>query len=398
MNISSLLSRRAMLGAGFGASLFAAGHARYAFAATPQDRRLVVIILRGALDGLSVIAPYGDPAYAAARQQLTLSPGAGALKLDGLFALNDALPFVADEYAAGSALGIHAVATPYRDRSHFDAQNVMETGGSAPYAQASGWLNRAIATLPGWRPSDAIAVAATTPTLLLGPAKAGAYSVAAMPDLPADITARLQRLYAGDAQLAAAFSEAQVIAAVASETDIADAGMGRRGAASLTATAMTAAQLMRAADGPRITVMERSGWDSHANQPGLLKVGLGDLNAALAALKSGLGPLWAKTAVVCITEFGRTVRVNGTNGTDHGTATAMLLVGGAVRGGRILADWPGLGAGNLHEGRDLKPTTDMRAILAGVLRDQVGITDAALARNVFSDGTAVTVRDGLIRA
>jgi uncharacterized protein (DUF1501 family) len=174
--------------------------------------------------------------------------------------------------------------------------------------------------------------------------------------------------------------------------------MGNRGAGNLAGMATTAAQLMRAKDGPRITVLERGGWDTHANQPGVLRAGLTDLNAALVALKTGLGPLWEKTAVLCITEFGRTVAVNGTNGTDHGTGSAALLVGGAVKGGRIIADWPGLAPANLYEGRDLKPTTDMRSIMAGVLRAQLGLSESDLLGRVFPDSRGMVVRTELISA
>ncbi len=391
----SKFSRRLLLG-GLG-SLMTLGSAKYSFAVTLNDTRLVVILLRGALDGLHLIAPYGDPAYAVARKHIAIGPGNGAVKLDGLFAVHAGLPFFASEYAAGRALAVHGVATPYRDRSHFDAQNLLETGGVLPYAQASGWLNRAIGTLPALRPSDAIAVAAATPTLLLGAAKAGTYSVDAMPDVPVDILARVARMYAPDPLLSAALCESQVIAALAQSAEMMGSMTGGmlagRGRQSLASAATTAAQLMATPGGPRITVLERGGWDSHANQPGLLNAGLANLDAALAALKSGLGALWAKTAVLCITEFGRTVAVNGTNGTDHGTASALLLVGGAVKGGRVIADWPGLRQSDLYEGRDLKPTIDMRAIIAGVLRDHLGVSETALATKVFD--ASVKTRAGL---
>jgi uncharacterized protein (DUF1501 family) len=384
------VTRRALIGGAAAAGFFAAGGIKMSFAATPGDRRLVVILLRGAMDGLNVIVPYADPGYAAARRQIALSPGNGATKLDGSFAVHDALPFFAESYREKTALAFHAVATPYRDRSHFDAQNMMETGGTRPYDLQSGWLNRAVAAVPGLQPSGAVAVAQSMPTLLLGSAKTGSYSPARLPEVPQDTTSRIMRLYAGDPQLSSAFSESQILAALAEDATQETPGMGGAGKnqGNLAAMATTAVQLMRAGDGPRITVLERGGWDTHANQPGVLKAGLTDLNAALVALKTGLGPLWAKTAVLCITEFGRTVQVNGTNGTDHGTGSAALLLGGAVNGGKIIADWPGLSASNLYEGRDLKPTTDMRAILGGLLMTQLGLSESATAK-VFPDSQSV---------
>ncbi len=396
-NISAL-SRRALLGAGAAATFFTAGGVRFASAATPDDRRLVVILLRGAMDGLNVIVPYADPGYAAARKQLALGPGNGATKLDGMFAVHEALPFFASAYAAREAIAFHAVATPYRDRSHFDAQNLLETGGTRPYALQSGWLNRAVGAMANADASSAVAVAASMPTLLIGPAKTGAYSPAKLPAVPEDTSARILRLYAQDKDLSGAFSEAKILAALAEDASTDEGGMGGgKNRGNLAGMAATAAQLMRAAGGPRITVLERGGWDTHANQPAVLKVGLADLDGALAALKSGLGPLWAKTAVLCLTEFGRTVELNGTNGTDHGTGSAALLVGGAVTGGKILADWPGLAPAQRQDGRDLKPTTDMRAILAAVLHDQLGLSESALATSIFPGGGELKSMSGLIR-
>jgi uncharacterized protein (DUF1501 family) len=402
-NDPSLLSRRLLLGAAAASGFYVAAGMKFAFAAVPDDRRLVVILLRGAMDGLNVIVPYADPAYAAARRQLALAPGNGATKLDSLFAVHDALPFFASEYASGQALAIHAVATPYRDRSHFDAQNLMETGGTRPYALQSGWLNRAVSALPQADASTAVAVASAMPTVLIGPAKTGSYSPAKLPDVPPDTASRILRMYAPDPQLAAAFSEAEVLKALADDAladtpaMAGDSGQGGKYGAGLTATAISAAELMRAPTGPRIIVLERGGWDTHANQPGVLKIGLTDLNGALAALKTGLGPLWAKTTVLCITEFGRTVALNGTNGTDHGTGSATLLLGGSVRGGRVLADWPGLTASSLYEGRDLRPTTDMRAIIAGVLQGQLGLSESALMTTVFPDSAGLVPKADLLR-
>jgi uncharacterized protein (DUF1501 family) len=379
-------SRRGLLALGSAASLYALGGVKFALAAEPDDKRLIVILLRGGVDGLSVLVPYGDPAYARARRQLALSLAGGpettALKLDGFFGLNDAMSFVASEYRAGAALGLQAVATPYRERSHFDAQNMMETGAVQPYSLQSGWLNRAVSVLAGATPSTAVAITPTMPTLLIGPAKAGAYSAGKTIDVGDDTLERVMRMYANDPQLSAAFSESQIIKALA-ETATMDGTVMQADAGKFVGIATTAAKLMRTAGGPRIAVLERGGWDTHAGQPVRLRQSLKGLDAGLAALKAGLGPVWAKTAVLCLTEFGRTVAVNGTNGTDHGTASIALLLGGAVNGGRVLADWPGLSQANLYQGRDLKPTADMRTIIAGILHTQLGLSETALMTTVF---------------
>ena len=388
-----MLSRRAALRTSLAAGLFSGVGLRAAFAQTPGDRRLVVVVLRGAMDGLSVVAPYGDPDYAPARAQLALAPGADALKLDGLFALHSALTHFAAAYAEGQALAVHAVATPERGRSHFDSQNVLETGGTAPYALSSGWLNRALALTPG---VQAIAVTTAMPAVLQGPAKVGSWSPSHLPSADADTLTRIGRMYARDTPLRGAFEEAQslnLLAQSAGDAAMAPSGPGKP----LTAMAGIAAKMMAAPGGPQFIVLDRGGWDSHANQPGMLRVGLSDLDGAFEALKSGLGPIWALTAVLCVTEFGRTVATNGTNGTDHGTAGCALMIGGAVRGGRIITDWPGLAPGQRFEGRDLKPTTDLRAVIKGVLRDHAGIDPGRLSSTVFPGSQDVRALDGLVQ-
>ncbi len=166
-------------------------------------------------------------------------------------------------------------------------------------------------------------------------------------------------------------------------------------------SAEAAARFLAAADGPRIAVIEASGWDTHANQgaeTGQLANRLAGLDAGVAKLRTGLGEAWEDTVVAIVTEFGRTVRVNGTRGTDHGTAGAAILVGGAVRGGRVLADWPGLAPRALHEGRDLRPTTDLRALFKAVLAEHLGLDTGFIDREVFPGSGAARRLDGLIRA
>ncbi len=163
--------------------------------------------------------------------------------------------------------------------------------------------------------------------------------------------------------------------------------------------AETAARFLSTPDGPRIGALSYNGWDTHANEgavQGQLGNRLAGLDAALNALHTGLGPVWKDTVILVVTEFGRTARINGTGGTDHGTGMATLLVGGAVKGGRVIADWPGLAEASLFENRDLKPTRDLRTVLKGILRDHLGIPDGALASNIFPDSRAQRPLDGLI--
>lgn len=389
-----MITRRALVQTGLAAGLMPTLGFKAAYAATPDDRRLVVIILRGAMDGLSVIVPYGDRAYAPARGKLALEIGKDATKLNDMFGLHNALAGFGGGYTAGEALAVHAVASPARGRSHFDSQNVLETGGLAPYQYSTGWLNRALSALPR---AQAVAVTTGMPALLQGPAKVGSWSPSRLPEPNSDLADRISQMYESDPALHAAFTEAQALNSLAKEAGEDKMAMGGGGGKPLTALGGVAAKLMAAPGGPQFVVMERTGWDTHANQLGVLNNSLSDLDGTLAAFKSGLGPLWAKTAILCITEFGRTVAVNGTNGTDHGTGTCALLYGGAVKGGRVLADWPGLAQANLFEGRDLKPTNDVRAVIKGVLMDHIGIDPARLGSSVFPQSAAVAPMQGLIR-
>ncbi|MCZ8323915.1 MAG: DUF1501 domain-containing protein [Sphingomonadaceae bacterium] len=375
----SLLARGALLTG----TLFAP---RLAFAAAPTDRRLVFLIQRGAADGLATLAPTGDPAYAGLRGQL--AEEAGGAKLDGLFTLHRSLGQLAGRYQAGEALFVHATASPYRDRSHFDGQNVLETGGRLPYDRDDGWMNRLISLLPD-RDAKALALSPAIPTALRGAATVSSYAPTNLPDASPEFLQRITRLYADDAQLHALWSEAVQTRAMASEL----ASDGGRGAA---AAGKLAASLMAGPDGARLMLMESGGWDTHAGQRGRLANQLTGLDAMLAALRDGLGSAWADTLVIVATEFGRTAAVNGTGGTDHGTGGLAMLLGGRVKGGRILADWPGLNQAALYEGRDLKPTTPLDMVLAGAIAGHFGLEPVLTARTLFPGGAGKAL-EGLIR-
>ena len=394
-------SRRALLlgGAAFAAWAYAPKFAR---AADGRDPRLNVIILRGALDGLATVAPVGDPDYAPLHGSIALSsdgPHAG-LRLDSFFALHPSMPEFARMYREKHAAVIHAVATPYRDRSHFDGQDVLESGFSGPGRVQSGWLNRALEALPkGGRVTSGLAVGATTPLVLRGAAPTVGWAPAALPQADDDTAARLIDLYHHrDPALATALSQGLKLEKIALGDDM-KPKPGTNNIGAMRQVSRGAAKLMAADDGPRIAALAFDGWDTHANEGGpvgRLAQLLSGLDGALFELESGLGERWRDTVVVVATEFGRTARINGTEGTDHGTGTIALLAGGAVKGGRVIADWPGLKVANLYEGRDLAPTCDLRAPFKGVLRDHLGLGEGVLAKAVFPDSAVVKPMQGLV--
>src|SRR5438067_4725839 len=396
-----LTSRRGLLlgGAAFAAWVYLPKCAR---AADGRDPRLIVVILRGALDGLSTVAPVGDPDYAGLHGSIALTADGAhpAIMLDSFFALHPAMPEFARMYRDKKAAVIHAVATSYRDRSHFDGQDVLESGFAGPGRVQSGWLNRALETLPkGERVMSGLAVGPTTPLVLRGAAPTVGWAPVALPQADDDTAMRLVELYRQrDPALASALSQGLQLDKTAQSDDM-KPKPGTNGAGAMKLVARGAAKLMSADDGPRIAALAFDGWDTHANEGGAtgrLAQLLGGLDGALAEFESGLGPRWRDTVIVVATEFGRTARINGTQGTDHGTGTIALLAGGAVKGGRVIADWPSLKPASLYEGRDLAPTTDLRAVIKGVLRDHLGVAERALAETVFPDSAPVKPMKGLV--
>jgi uncharacterized protein (DUF1501 family) len=385
-------------------------NARLAFAALPDDRRFVVVILRGALDGLAAVPAHGDPDYANLRGALAL-PQSGPnapIDLDGLFGLHPSLHNLSEMWRDKELAIFHNVATPYRDRSHFDAQNVLETGGPAPHRLHDGWLNRALAPLALDTGNGALAVSSSPPLLLDGPSRVTSWMPSRMPVADEDLMARIGMLYAKDPVLGAALKQALATRATAnaamhdSATPMPMPNARRPGGYGAIAPLMEGAgKILAAANGPRIGVFDIGGWDTHFNQgagDGQLGRRLMVLDEGLAALKTALGPAWKKTAIVAASEFGRTVAVNGTGGTDHGTGGIAFLFGGAVAGGTIHAEWSGLKPSALKDGRDLPAKTDMRAIFKGALSDHFGIAKQALDERVFPDSGSILTPKGLIRA
>jgi len=438
------MKRREFLTAGALATGGALLSSRVTFAGVANGRkpRLVFVVLRGALDGLASVPPWGDPGYAAQRGDLALGkPGTdgGALPLDGFFGLHPSLTFMQQSYAARELIVFHAVASPYRDRSHFDGQNVLETGYPQPHAVETGWLNRALAAMPaGLAPEKerGISIAPTAPLVMRGPAAVTSWSPSHLAPLDDDTLQRISDLYSHDPQLAQKLAEALAAEAIVDEkaggmanamddgeaaSGAADGGsmlasdaapdrggnrrplLAKRGkpGAQYAEVVQAAAKFLRREDGPQVAVFDTTGWDTHFNEggpKGQLAARLAALDAALGGLKAGLGPVWNDTAVLLATEFGRTVAENGTRGTDHGTATAAYLIGGAVNGGRVVTDWPGLSGRRLYQDRDLRPTLDLRAVMKGLLAEQLDVPQRALESSIFPESGEARPLRGLLRA
>ena len=397
-----MTSRRDILKS-IGLGTLATGLPALAFANADTDARLVLVILRGAVDGLALAAPYGDGNYRKHRGELALpAPGgdAGTLKLDGMFALHPALSGIHRDFRNGDALLVHAVASPYRERSHFDGQDVLENGAANVGALRDGWLNRAIAPLGGSLGSEhAVAMGQNTPLVLRGSNSVTSWAPSGMPDAQDSTLRRLQDLYADDEFFATRLTQALKSQEIAGNMG----GSRSRGneAARFRELMRSTARFLTAPDGPRIAVTELSGWDTHANQgaaAGALANRFAMLDAGLSELRNSLGSTWSSTVVAVVTEFGRTVRVNGTRGTDHGTGTAAILTGGAVAGGRVIADWPGLAEKQLYEGRDLMPTTDLRSVFKGVLAEHLLLRESFIEESVFPDSSGARLLDGIVKS
>jgi uncharacterized protein (DUF1501 family) len=361
------------------------------------------MFLRGGMDGLSAAPPYGDSHYAAQRGPLAVPAAgmpSGALDLDGHFGLSPHLEEMHKLFAAGELTVLHAVASPYRERSHFDAQNLIENGTTRPFGRESGWLNIALAivdraggtTQPG---TLGFALGPSVPLVLRGPAQIGSWSPSRLPAPDPDLLERLAALYRDDALLSRSFAVAREARAMMEGHDPGSMGSQTLPVLEL---ARAAGEVLSRRDGPRVATIDFGGWDTHISQLGeysQLTRNLRLLDRSVVALKTALGPVWQRTAVLIVTEFGRAVAPNGSGGTDHGTAGAAFVAGGAVRGGRVISDWPGLGQQALHEERDLRPTLDLRALFKAALAAQLGLGEAALETEVFPDSRTVRPLDGV---
>jgi uncharacterized protein (DUF1501 family) len=415
MNAPLNVSRRGLLAtaAGFGLTLQLLAVPAMAADGALNKKKVIVVICRGGMDGLSVAPPVGDSEYRGLRGGLALD--ATALPLDGTFALHPQLTAVHAMAKAGEARMVPAVATPDRARSHFEAQDVLETGAAGVYSTTSGWLNRTVETLSAHRKVDAISIGATAPLVLRGKVQTASWSPGRGVDAEARLPTLLQDLYRNDDLLGPALARG-----LATETMAKDAtagldggqpammaggggkggGGGGGGAQQGREAAKTLGQslagFMREPGGPTVAAISLDGFDSHANQAGLLNQRLAYLDAVLDGVHQGLGPEWKNTVVLVATEFGRTARANGTGGTDHGTGSTALILGGALKPGGIVGDWPTLKQSALFENRDVAPTLDMRGLFKGVLAEHMAVDRAALDNTIFPSSGAVKPVLGLV--
>lgn len=402
-----MIGRREMLkrtAAGGAAAFSLLGLPGAVFAAAPGERRLVVVLLRGAMDGLAAVPPLADAQYREKRGSLALPmPGeaGGCLALAHGFALHPALAPLYPYWQKGELLFVHASGNGYRTRSHFDAQDLMESGLSLKRGMSDGWLNRALSLLPHGKDRLGLAVGGAVPLILRGKVAVASWEPpGGMRDASPEFIAALAPLYRADPLLGPALASG-LKAQHFSESVLGDGMAGGRGFGPKTFAplAQAAGKLLAADDGPRIAELEMLGWDTHVNQgaaEGRLAQNFAGYAEGLAALAAAMGDAWRKTVLVAVTEFGRTVAVNGNNGTDHGTASVLLVMGGAVKGGRIAGDWPGLS--QLQDDRDLRVATDSRSVMTGILHDHLGLDRSDLARTVFPDAPELKPFEGLVQA
>jgi uncharacterized protein (DUF1501 family) len=358
---------------------------RVTFAQVRHDGRLVFVLLRGGFDGLAAVVPYGDAGYESLRGALAFQP-TELVELNDLFGLAPGLAPLRDAWQSDELIVLHAMAIPFRTRSHFDGQAILETGLDHPVGSSDGWLNRLLQTMPGKR--SGIAIAAGLPRSMSGSFDVQTWSPVQLGVVDDEYLERLGTLYRADNVLHGRFEAALQQKEMVGEESAAGRGARRGG---ITPMMRAAARIMRQADGPNIAAMEFSGWDTHANQGlagGALDRLLGQLAEGVMEFRTEMGPAWARTTMIIMTEFGRTARPNGTRGTDHGTAGAGFIVGPTVKRSAVFSDWPGLGDGALFEGRDLKPTLDTRAVLKAAIAGTFDLTPAQAGR-VFPGSDAV---------
>ena len=376
---------------------------RLALADAPGEARYVLVILRGGMDGLAAVPAYSDRNYRKLRGTLTLpEPGeeGGVLDIDGYFGLHPSFSNLYRIFNEGDALIVHNVASPYRERSHFDGQKLLENGTSSPLGADDGWLNRTLGVLPSHDLRSAIAMAQNVPLVLYGENPVNSWSPAVLPELRDDTMTRVMRMYEDDEFLMTQLQSSITTRDMAGDVSMAESQQQRRGRDQVMVYVNATANFLVDPDGARIAVLELSGWDSHANQGaanGQLANQFRFLDEGLLALKNALGRYWKNTVISIVTEFGRTVAVNGTNGTDHGTASVAFLIGGAVNGGRLITDWPGLSSNDLYEGRDLKPGVDMRSLFKSVLHDHLNVSNASIETKIFPDSNKAGYISDLIK-
>lgn len=429
--MTALMNRRSLLGLGASLGISVNFLGGQAFAAAEGDlakKKLVVVICRGGMDGLSVSPPVGDANYANLRGSIAMQRDQVRM-LDDTFGLHPELSAVYALAQKGEARIAPAIASPDRARSHFEAQDVLETGAAHVYGTETGWLNRTLEALAPVRKVEGLSVGATAPLILRGKVQAASWSPGKGVDETARLPTLLQDLYRNDPMLGPAFArglETETMAQTAmtalsatpamnlaaastptmpgaapmSPTPISSLGandrQNRAGSEAARKLGSTLGGFMIQAGGPQLAAISLDGFDTHAGQPGQIATRLSYMDAVLDGLHAGLGPDWKNTVVIAVTEFGRTARVNGTGGTDHGTASTGLVLGGALKKGGIIGDWPGLADNALFENRDTAPTVDMRGLFKGILADHIGVDRAILESKVFPDSAGARPVTGLV--
>jgi uncharacterized protein (DUF1501 family) len=355
------------------------------FAHVRQSGRLVFVLLRGGFDGLAAVVPYGDPNYRALRGALAFADD-DVVILNDQFGLAPGLAPLRGFWGRNELVVLHAMAIPYRTRSHFDGQAILETGLDRPLGASDGWLNRLLQVMPGER--SGIAIASGMPRSLSGSYEVQTWSPTQLGAVSDEYLERLAVLYRADRTLQGRFEAALQQQNMVGEEAMAGGGARRGG---ITPLMQAAARILKTSTGPNVAAMEFSGWDTHANQGlagGALDRLLGQLAQGIEAFRTEMGSAWNDTTVVVMTEFGRTARPNGTRGTDHGTAGAGFVISPKVTRSAVVTDWPGLSDGALYEGRDVKPTLDTRAVLKGVIAATFDLSKAQADR-VFPDSDGV---------
>lgn len=373
------------------------------FASAPTDNRLIFIVLRGALDGLHTLVPYADKNYKLLRPKLALgAPGSqnngnkGVINLDGYFGLHPALSPLHKLYLENELLFIPASATKYRSRSHFDGQNMLENGSGKPFGAKDGWLNRAIVSLNDKDRRLGLSLGPTVPLIMQGNALVQTWAKSGLPQADEDFLDRVAYTYKNDPL----FSKMLQAAQESSKPNSDMSGMKtkkNKANKDFNLSATAAADLLSNPTGPRIAVMEMQGWDTHHGQLFRLNKLLGELANGIITLKMGLGPAWSNTAIVVVSEFGRTAAENGSAGTDHGVGGLAMLAGGAVKGGKIGGIWPGLGAASLYEGRDVTPTTDYESIFKSVLTQHLGLKISTIEDQIFPNSRTSSPMENLFK-
>jgi uncharacterized protein (DUF1501 family) len=370
--------------------------ARSIAASNPNPQRLIVVFLRGAIDGLSVVIPYQEPTYYTDRPTIAIpQPGQpnGVLDLDGRFGLHPALATLLPLWQQKSLAFVHSTGFHDDTRSHFDAQDYLESGTPGIKTTRDGWLNRLLGVMSDKNPIQAVSVGATTPRILLG--KRAVANLASgrsagnrlQIDRPQIATA-FDRLYGSNDALSQAYREGRVARTELLKDLAAETKMANNGATlpnGFPGDAQRLARLMARDSRIQVSFLAVGGWDTHINQgssQGQLARNLEQLGKGLVALQTGLGAAYQNTTIVVISEFGRTVKENGNGGTDHGHGNVMWLLGGGIRGGKVYGKWAGLEPAQRYQGRDLAVTTDFRDVLATVLTRQLAVDQTQL-QHVF---------------